>query len=284
MERMLAETPNKDEGMFRGERQGRKQQTQGIIYALLGGFFVLSTVWCLFFSGWFDVKKYEINDLRVLGRDAVRGEIDGYFQQNRHWPWGSRNIFVLDTKDLEKFLLKKIFVNGVTVDKSYPNILRLKIWERQRSVVLVTNNQIYVVDDYGVITDLADDATVSTTKKYLTSTTPIETSKEIYVFLPTSTLMVKGQELFASERVRGLLDLSAKLRDAGIWFKTLDIQYDDPGALSIILKQDKRVLFDLDESVDAQIETLRSYIASKPKWEDIKEYIDVRVPGRIYYK
>ncbi len=280
---MLNETP-KNTGMFREERQGKKEQTRGVINILLGSFLFLATLWCLFFSGWFDVKKYEFNELRVLDQTALRGEIDGYFQQSRNWPWGRKNIFALNEKDLEEYLSSKLFVNKVIVDKTYPNILRLMIEERQRSVVLVTNNQIYVVDDYGVITDVADDAMTSTTRNFLTSDTPIETSKEIYVHYPTSTQMAKGQEIFGSERVRGLLDLSAKLRDTGIWFKTLNIEYGDPASISIILKQNKKVLLALDQTIDAQIETLRSFIASKPKWEEITEYIDVRVPGRIYYK
>ncbi len=281
---MLEEVPKKETGMFRGERQGKQKQTRGIIYALLGSFCLLSVVWALFFSGWFDVKKYEIGDLRVMGKVAVIGETNAYFDQALGWTWSKKNIFFLDTKSLEKFLMDRLFIQGVTVDKKYPNILRLKIWERQRSVILVTNNNYYIVDDYGVVTDLADEATVSSTKRFLTSTTPIESSKEIYVYVSTSTQFNKGQEVLASNKARALLDIAAKLRDAGIWFKALEYDPMDVGAFKIVLKQDKRVIFDLTDALDAQIETLRSYIASKPKWEDIKEYIDVRIPGRVYFK
>ena len=170
------------------------------------------------------------------------------------------------------------------MDKSYPNVLRLKFKERQRSVILVTNNNIYIVDDYGVVTDPADSATVSSTRKFMTSTVPVESSKEIYVVTATSTIFQKGQEVISKDRVRGWLNLATKLRDAGIWFKALEPQVQDTNLIKIVLKENKRVLMDLNLSWEGQIESLRQFISSKPNWEDIHEYIDVRVQGRIYYR
>jgi hypothetical protein len=80
------------------------------------------------------------------------------------------------------------------------------------------------------------------------------------------------------------LDTANKLRDAGIWFKALDIGSTPQVAISVILKENKTVLMVMDDLLDAQIETLRQYLATKPKLDEVKEYIDVRVPGKIYYK
>jgi len=272
------------EGMFRDERQNRTQKTRGVIYALIISFFAVAILWFLFFSGYFSVKESQIGPLTVIDRQAVAGEIEAYFNQPKQWPWSRRNIFTLNAKDLENYLKQKFFVEDVSVDKLYPNILRLKIKERQRSVILVTNNNIYIVDDYGVVSDPADSATVSSTRKFLTSSVPVETSKEIYILTATSTVYQKGQEVVSMEQVRGWLNLAAKLRYVGIWFKALEPQTDDVNLIKIVLKENKRVLMDMGLPIESQIETLRQFILSKPKWEDINDYIDVRVQGRIYYK
>ena len=276
---------SKNEGMFRGEREEGAQKAKLMIYGLCLFFLFVGSFWFLFFSKFFDANKFEIAPLKVLQEQAVVGEIDKYFDNDAmRWPWGSRNIFSLNTDDLEKHLLKVFFVDQVTVDKKYPNILRLKFWERQRSVVFITNSDIYIVDDYGVISDYADESTVSTTRAFLTSSAPIESSKEIYVFAPTSTSYEKGTVIADTDTVRAWLNLTTKLRDAGIWFKALHLDQNVPSIVQIILKENKNVVMDVDADLDMQIETLRMFIQAKPPWDDIHEYIDVRVPGRIYYK
>ena len=272
------------QGMFREERQTRSLKTRGVIYALLISFFFVAFFWFLFFSGYFNVTNYQIGEMTVIDRQAVVGEMEAYFNQPKQWPWSRRNIFSLNDDDLENYLKQKFFVDNVTVDKSYPNILRLKLKERQRSVILVTNNNIYIVDDYGVVTDPADSAMVSSTRKFLTSTVPVELSKEIYVVTATSTIFQKGQVVVSMDMVRGWLNLAIKLRDAGIWFKALEPQIQDVNLIKIVLKENKRVLMDLNLPWEGQIESLRQFILSKPKWEEINEYIDVRVQGRIYYR
>ncbi|MBU2566969.1 FtsQ-type POTRA domain-containing protein [Patescibacteria group bacterium] len=282
---MIKEVIGKNEGMFKGDRVEGAQKARLMIYALCLFFLIVGSFWFLFFSKYFDIKQYEIEPLKVLQEDAVIGEIGEFFNNKAtRWPWGSKNIFSANTEELEKYLSKVFFVNKVTVDKKYPNILRLKIWERQRSVVFITNSNIYIVDDYGVISELADEATVSSTRAFLTSSAPIESSKEIYVFAPTSTSYEKGTVIANSNTVRAWLNLTTKLRDAGIWFKALHLDPDVPSIVKIILKENKSVVIDVDADLDMQIETLRMFIQAKPPWDDIHEYIDVRVPGRIYYK
>lgn len=272
------------QGMYREERLGKNIKTRGVIYALLASFVLVASFWAFFFSGFFDIREYEIGQLSVLSKTAVIGEVEAYFNQQKRWPWGNRNVFALDKVGLQSFLEKKFFVENVTVDKTYPNILRLKIKERQRSVVLITKNEFYVVDDYGVVTDVADPATASTTRLYLTSTVPVDSPKEIYVIVPTNGFLSRGQEFVDPNHVRAWLDLGAKLRDAGIWFKALEPQYATSTMIQVILKENARVKIDLNDQLDGQVETLRQFVLAKPKWEDIKEYIDVRIPGRIYYK
>lgn len=272
------------EGMFREEREGRLNKTKSSIYGLFIGFFVVAIVWFFLYSGIFSIKDIEIGELRVLRVEAVRGEIEGYFNQPKRWPWGNRNIFFLDEEDLKKFVAEKFFVDNLTVEKVYPNILRLMIKERQRSVVLVTKNNFYIVDDYGVITDIADEATASTTRRFLISPSPVETSKEIYVISSATTTYSKGTSYTGSGRVRQWLDTSTKLREAGIWFKAIDIGTNPSDSISLILRENKNVLLEMNEVLDAQIENLRQFMMTKPKLEEVKEYIDVRVPGKIYYK
>ncbi|MDD2785757.1 MAG: hypothetical protein PHS79_02570 [Patescibacteria group bacterium] len=273
-----------NEGMYREEREGRLKKTKGAVYGLAIGFVICGIVWFFLYSGFFDARKIEIAPLQVLSEGAVRGEMDAYFNRPKQWPWGNNNIFFLNSEDLKSYLDTKFFISSITVDKSYPNILRLKISERQRSVVLVTKNNMYVVDDYGVISDVADDATVSTTRRFLINPSPVDSPKEVYVISSTTSTYSKGDEYVDLNRVRGWLDIANRLREAGVWFKALDIGLEPQSLLQVLIKENKYVLVDTDDLLDAQIETLRQFLATKPKMDQINEYIDVRVPGRIYFK
>lgn len=253
-------------------------------YLLFIAFLILGVVWFLFFSNFFSVSKYTINDLQVLERSAVVGEIEKFLKEKDIFIKDKKNIFLVNEQKLAEHIMNTFFVKSVVVDKVYPNILRLKITERQRSVLLITKNEIYVVDDYGVITDVADQQTADTAKNFLSSSVPIDQLKEIFVVTATSTIYEKGFEYTKSDEVRRWLDLSTKLREAGIWFKALYLDENNDGIVRIILKENKDVILDTKAPLDIQIETLRQFILSKPKWDEINEYIDVRIPGRIYYK
>jgi len=272
-----------DGGRIKG-RGERRVHSSWIAYLLFILFVIFGAIWFLFFSHFFSVNDFEISELSVLEKEAVAGEIGEYLDGKNGFIKDRRNIFIIDEEEVAKHLMNTFFIESATVDKVYPNILRLKIKERQRSVILVTNNKIYIVDDYGVITDYADSATVSTTRNFLTSSVPVDTLKEIFVVESTSTVYEKGFEYTDSKRVRNWLDLAGRLREAGIWFKALYLDADEYGIVRIILKENKNVILDAEAPLDAQIETLRQFIQAKPNWDDIHEYIDVRIPGRIYYK
>ncbi len=265
-------------------RGGRQKPRPWLAYFLFVLFIIIASFWFVFFSGYFSVGEYEVNALTVLERDAVTGEIGKFLDARESWIKDKRNIFLIDEQNVADHLMNTFFIESAVVDKIYPNILRLKIKERQRSVILVTRNKIYIVDDYGVITDYADQATVSTTREFLSSSVPVDSLKEIFVIMPTSTDYEIGLKYTDTNIVRGWLDLAEKLRNSGIWFKAIQINDSEPGILHIILKENKDVIMDEDISLEAQIDTLRQFIQTKPAWDDIQEYVDVRIPGRIYYK
>lgn len=275
----------KEAGMFTEDRAGRQNKSKWVKRSLFISFLVISILWFVFYSGYFAVSRYEVGELNVLSREAVIGEMEAYFNQPKEWPWGNRNIIILDPKKIEDHLASNFFIESVIVDKLYPNILRLNIQERQRSVVLVTKTGVYVIDDYGVVTDLADTNTASTTLKVLTDPSPVDMSKEVLIISSVTSTYDKGQIYVESNKVRQWLDLTIKLRDAGIWFKGLDIGSEpDTDTLNLVLKENISVLIELDDTLDLQIETLRQFLNTKPDLSQVQDYIDIRVPGKIYYK
>ncbi len=266
------------------KRGVKRRESVWITCILIFLFLLFLSFWFVFFSGYFSIEEYQINTLNVLEKDIVIGEVGKYLDGTNGLIRDRRNIFLIDEHDIENYLMNTFFVESVTVDKIYPNILRLNIKERQRSVILVSKNKIYIVDDYGFIIDLADQAMISSTREFLSSTTPVDSLKEIFIITPTSTNFEIGSRYSSTEVVRGWLDLAEKLRNSGIWFKAIQINDNEPDILHIILKENKDVILDEGISLEAQIDTLRQFIQTKPDWNNIHEYVDVRIPGRIYYK
>lgn len=275
----------KETGMFAEDRVDRQNKSRWVKFSLFASFIILSLFWFIFYSNYFSVTEYEVGDLNVLSREAVIGEVEAYFNRPKEWPWGNRNILILDPIKIENHLADKFFIDRATVDKSYPNILRLNIQERQRSVILVTKTGVYIIDDYGVVTDLADSVTASAIMSALTDSSPVDTPKEVLIISSVTSTYDKGQVYVESNRVRQWLDLTLKLRDTGIWFKGLDIGSEpDRDTMNLVLKENISVLMELDDTVDLQIETLRQFLNTKPDLSEVREYIDIRVPGKIYYK
>ena len=121
-------------GTYAKTRTGLVNTHRATAIALATSCIALSIVWFIFVSRYWSVTKIETNDLHDLSREEVASTTYDLLDNGGWKPWDRRNIFFVDPQQLEQDLHDRLFVEQVVVDKVYPNVLRLKIEERQRSV------------------------------------------------------------------------------------------------------------------------------------------------------
>lgn len=304
----MSQRMGRGDGTFVHTRSGLVKQSRATSYFLVITFFILSIVWFIFVSKYWSVKTIDVQgDLKDVSRGEVEVAAYDLIDNGTRKPWDQRNIFFIDEKILAGEIKERLFADYVTVDKVYPSVLRLLVVERQRRVVYVSNGLYQTVDPDGSITGIEkDDGYIKDRLAGKTFADPnhppiivqirsaaadsISTSSEMVIddlgVTSTQVLDESGpmSRLTDAETVKGWLDATHELLKAGIRFRYIKVSSPTSRTFKIVSDQGFDVVMDLKTDLKAQIDTYQRFIASKPKGTDIHEYVDVRIPGKIYLK
>lgn len=252
--------------------------------ALLSSVALMGWAYIFFFSTIFTVNALEIEGIKTLGRGEVEEEVYQALQKMRVWPFRSENIFFINEKKLSDTLTDKLFTQSVSVDKKYPNILRLNIKERQTSLVILKEGRFWQIDRNGVIMrEISESKEKAEIQDQIShpvmdrsSTLPIlEISRDVDPSV--------GHTYVTDFRVSVWLDTFKSLQDMGFGYRNAMVEYATSTKLILNMFEPYDVYLDVMEPIEPQIQSLYEFMRIK-KDVKIKEYIDARIPGKVYYQ
>lgn len=203
-------------------------------------------------------------------------------EQGRWTPWKKANILFIDKDELAKQLKARLFAENVVVDKIYPNILRLMISERQRSVVLVSKDQVLMVDMNGLVTNDIDNSAATDTASILDGKLLADNKHPPVIVCDLPELATAGYQITDQNGIKTWIEAYRSLVDANLKFRYLKLSEPNSQSLKMVSEAGYEVIYDLEEPLESQIEAYKKFIQSKPKDLKINKYLDVRVPGKIY--
>lgn len=275
---------DKPEGTFVEDRLRTKKVQRRTAIALLSGTAVLGWLYIFFFSTTFTVQKIEVEGIKTLERGGVEKAAMEAIDNMRTWPFRFRNIFFIDEKSLSSELKDTLFTQSVIVDKIYPNILRLKIQERQSSLVLMKGTSFWQIDRSGIITRLID-SDVERAQLNDRLLHPVKDPSSVLPILEISQDVdpVVGNTYVTDFRVSLWLDTFKSLQDKGFGYRHALVEYATSTKLILNMFEPYEVYIDLMEPIEPQIDGYYEFKRAK-KDVEIKEYLDARIPGRIYYQ
>lgn len=273
-----------EEGVYRSERLLQRRSAYTTTLVLIGAFAIFGWWWFLFLSGFFNATNIEISGIKELERGEVIGEMEKIISEAKWKPWHSKNLFMLDTEALQRSLKERLFIESVAVDKSYPNILRLLITEKQRSVVLVTNDMYVNVDTSGVVTGVTEGDVLKTSREIVAARILSTESTPPVIIMPTAEPPTPGFQVATSDQVRTWLDIMRSVVLRGIKIRFMKLESPEANLARIVSEKGYDIYFDLQDPLEPQIATYEAYMKTKPDESKILERVDVRVPGKIYVK
>jgi cell division septal protein FtsQ len=271
-------------GLYRDERMGRRAASTWVVGSLVGAFGLCAVAWFLFISGVWSVNSVEFEGLTGVSREEVASTTFMLIDKGPWKPWDKKNIFFIDETWLAQQLKEYYFAEEVVVEKDYPNVLRHKFRERQRSVVLVSKGQFLLVDTQGLVAGEAQDAALASAKNRLQGKTLSTLNDLPLVISDLNEPAALGYQAAESETVKNWIEAYKALYESGMKFRYLELKAIEDRTIHLITDQGYEVLLDRQTPLDTQIETYQKYIETKPKNVKISEYIDVRVPGKVFYK
>lgn len=270
--------------MYRSVRLDQKRSSYAVVILLVAGFAVIGWLWFVFASGFWDVSSLEIGGLRSLERGDVEREVDHALSEGDWRPWHNRNLIFIDTSKLAAELKERLFAEDVAVDKVYPNVLRLLIKERQRSVVVVSGQQYVNVDSTGVVTGDADGDVLTAAQERIAARAFADEIHLPVIVMPTADPLTAGFSVAAPETVRHWIEVSRAMVLEGVKVRFMKIETPESALARFVSERGYDIYIDLTQPLEPQIQNYVAYMRSKPDLAQIKEHIDVRVPGKIYIK
>lgn len=270
--------------MYRSVRMDQKRSSYTVVILLVASFAVVGWLWFVFASGFWDVSNLDISGLRTLERGDVAREVDRALDERDWRPWHKKNLIFIDTATIAAILKERLFAEDVTVDKVYPDVLRLIIKERQRSVVLVSGEQYVNVDATGVVTGDADGDVLQSSRERVAARAFADEIHLPVVVMPTADPLSVGFSVAAPETVRKWIEVSRAMVLGGVKVRFMKIETPESALARFVSEQGYDIYLDLTQPLEPQIQTYAAYMRSKPDLTQIKEHIDVRVPGKIYVK
>ncbi len=271
-------------GMFRARRIEDRRSGYGAVIAIVAAFAVTGWLWFLFRSGFLDVQTIDTGALHELDRGEVLAEVDRALQEKPWRPWSYRNLLLIDTNELASVLQDRLFAESVTVEKSYPNILRLKIQERQRSVVVVSNDQYALVDATGLVTGDADGDALRASKDRVAARAFADQIHLPVIVMKTADPLAPGFQVATPEQMRRWLDATRYTVLGGLRYRFMKVESPESSLARFVSERGYDIYIDLTHPLEPQLATYLAYMKTKPDESKITAYVDVRVPGKIFIK
>jgi len=246
---------------------------------------VVGWSYVLFFSDLFIINTIIVEGVENLDPIDVHREVLATMDKRGGWrPWPKRHMFFLNELELENLLKDRLFVSNVTVDKKGHNILRLKVEERVKNFILHSKQQYVWVDHQGVVTQQLSTDEKSHVQALLLGQRSPDNSEPPIIKRNLDDEASSGFQVFSGNEAKKWISLVEQLRALNVSYR----EFEPPGVSSTIMKvlskEGYELLMDITVPLDIQIETYNAFLKAKPKDVDQVEYIDVRVPGRVYLK
>lgn len=217
--------------------------------------------WFLFYSSYFQVKNIEIEGNL---NESVKSEIEALKGQN---------IIKLTLKNTEMELAnKQSSIKTLQILRGIPDTLRVKVDVRNPDISWKTNEKSYYVDEHGIAFTMLNESDISEENK--NNLISITDTKNIPV--------VEGKQIVTEQFIKFILEVKDKFEKI-TGAKITEMKIDNT-TFQVLVMTDKNfyVIFDTTREAEPQINGLRKIL--EEHINDVKEYVDMRVEGKAYYK
>lgn len=236
-------------------------------------FLFVSTIYLIFYSPLLQITTVEISGTKTISPQMLNEKfVSWQLEQARYKIFKQNNIFMFSKKWLQENIGKQYDFAALTIDKKLPHTLRITITEKKPALGWVVNGVQYYLGESGEIASLMDGSD--------------QTNAVPLIYDDSNTTVTVGQIILNRDKVffiEGLLKQISQLKSIEVvsyhMLNNLNPQ------LNVRTKADYTIYFDTAKGLDVQLTKLKRILAdetltSKPP----KEYIDVRLGDRVYYK
>lgn len=221
-----------------------------IILVFLGAILI---VYAIFFSSWFQIKNIEI-----IGSPStnIRNELDRL---------KGKNLFSFNSVYLEESLMNNDRnYSSVQIYRGIPDTIRVVFANREPKLIWQTGDKKYFVDENAILFEAADN------------------SVTLPLVIDLSNLAVKiPEQITTADFIKFVQSVNTELAKQNLKITNYEVG-ETTFQITAVTDQNLRIIFNTLRPVSEQIDAFQKVYG--PNKTDIKEYIDLRVEGKVYYK
>lgn len=288
-------------------RRYRRRKVKKILFLILTLFLIGGIFYFLFFSEVFKFKNFAISGVRSLDSEEIKETIE-FLLEGRWLLIPANNFFIVKEQALEAAILSKFKrIEEIKIKKKLPNIfalhrasagLKIEIGEKNLNLIWCERKievsestpgeegeeekRCFYLDKDGMIFGKTFDIDLENLDEEKLVNTPfilVEEEKDDFSNLE--------ERVATPEIVDFVLQIKLILpKITGLKMVKGSILLASAGQINIETEEGWEVYFDTTRGLTSQVKILDLVLTEKITKEEreVLEYIDLRVPGRIYYK
>lgn len=249
-------------------KKATKYALSFLVVALLA-----ATYFVLFLSPLFKVDQPIIVGTNRVDKDKLARIVQPYLA-GYHWGlFPKRVLFVINPKQIESALVSATpAVAAIEVRKEIPNILKVAVTEKEPLAIWSAGGQFFFVDEKGVAYDKIQRSESSD------ANIPVIADEHNKPTVQGDRVITKITLSF----LKTISDSFITLNDLSVNFFVAPSRLAPD--LTVVTNDGWKIIFDTSQDALAQINALKEVLKSQVDDPKKLEYIDLRIPGRVFVK
>lgn len=253
-------------------------------FVFLGFVSVIGWLYVFFVSDAFMIREIEVRGVKSLDPLLVSRQIYDLLDQRPRPFWlPSRHSLFIDTLALQQELKDRLFAEQVDIEKRSSNILRLMIKERSKHLIVQTPYDSVWVDATGRVLQSLNPQEIKSVERRLSGQPDLVTIDTPIISLDLSqTALEQG---IPEPEIRSWLNIALQLQKQGIGYREF-IPSMEASSTRLTLRSlsGYEIWLDVSDDLEKQLSAYKTFEKQKLSSLKVREYVDVRIPNRIYVK
>ena len=233
----------------------------------------------------FQINNVQATGLQALDEMDVIKEVFRALDARPQWrPWPKRHSWFLDEKALEEDLKEHLFAANVTVKKGYGKTISITLEERAKRIIFHSRQQYAWVDLHGIVTSELNETERKDAQARLLGHRKANANDAPIIKRNLDEGISQGFTTGDVREVKEWIELHDLLRKSGMDVREFTPPTVSSTQLEVLAQNGERIIMDITASIEMQSKTYQAFKKTSEGTKKIYEYIDVRVPGRVYVK
>lgn len=250
----------------------RKKLIYTSVFYLIAFLFIFIIVFSFSYIPYFKIKKVSIeSDSTFIKTDQLTQYVSNYLDERYLWFIHLNNIFFFPKTRVEQDILRDFpRVKEISIDRDFPNTMRIKIKERKEVVSICYIEDCSFIDTNGFIFEKAPFFSGSIFTKFTDNRSNVE---RFFI----------GQQFMDEVEFKNVIKFVSLVKDYNIGISEIILK--DNGEYNVITSFGWYILLDKNNDANSAFENFK--ISYDTKIKDSKkqlEYIDLRFGNKVVFK